>query len=108
MPQQNYEIRVRGRLGETFRTAFPSLRARTQGNDTVLSGSLVDRAALYGVLAIIETFGLELVELRQVASSELVSVWCAPVNWKSRVKTKHCRRGRSEPRHPVARERSVA
>jgi len=73
MPQQNYEIRVRGRLGETFRTAFPSLRARTQGNDTVLSGSLVDRAALYGVLAIIETLGLELVELRQVASSELVS-----------------------------------
>src|SRR5262249_8511931 len=73
IPQQNYEIRVRGRLGETFRTAFLSLRARTQGNDTVLSGSLVDRAALYGVLAIIETLGLELVELRQVASSELVS-----------------------------------
>ena len=73
MPQQNYEIRVRGRLGETFRTAFPSLRARTQGNDTVLSGSLVDRAALYGVLAIIETFGLELIELRQVTSPELVS-----------------------------------
>jgi hypothetical protein len=73
MPQQNYEIRVRGRLGETFRTAFPSLRTRTQGNDTVLSGSLVDRAALYGVLAIIETLGLELVELRRVAGPELVS-----------------------------------
>jgi hypothetical protein len=58
MPHQNYEIRVRGRLGGTFRTAFPGLRARTQGNDTVLSGSLADRAALYGVLAIIETLGL--------------------------------------------------
>jgi len=73
MPQQNYEIRVRGRLGGTFRTAFPSLRARTQGNDTVLSGSLADRAALYGVLAMIETLGLELVQLRQVTSPELVS-----------------------------------
>jgi len=73
MPQQNYEIRVRGRLGETFRTAFPGLRARTQGNDTVLSGSLADRAALYGVLAIIETLGLELIGLRRVASPELVS-----------------------------------
>ena len=73
MPQHNYEIRVRGRLGGTFRTAFPGLRARTQGNDTVLSGSLVDRAALYGVLAMIETLGLELVELRQVTSPELVS-----------------------------------
>jgi predicted ester cyclase len=73
MPHQNYEIRVRGRLGGTFRTAFPGLRARTQGYDTVLSGSLADRAALYGVLAIIETLGLELVELRQFTSPELVS-----------------------------------
>jgi predicted ester cyclase len=73
MPQHNYEIRVRGRLGGTFRTAFPGLRARTQGNDTVLSGSLVDRAALYGVLAMIETLGLELVELRRVTRPELVS-----------------------------------
>jgi predicted ester cyclase len=73
MPQQNYEIRVRGRLGGTFRTAFPGLNAQTRGNDTVLSGSLVDRAALYGVLAMIETLGLELVELRQVAGPELVS-----------------------------------
>ena len=68
MPQQNYEIRVRGRLGGTFRPAFPGLRARTQGNDTVLSGSLADRAALYGVLAMIETLGLELIELRQLNS----------------------------------------
>jgi hypothetical protein len=67
MPQQNYEIRVRGRLGRTFGTAFPGLRARTQGNLTVLSGSLVDRAALYGVLVMIGTLGPELIELRQVA-----------------------------------------
>ena len=73
MPQQNYEIRVHGRLGGTFRTAFPGLRARTQGNDTVLSGSLVDRAALYGVLAVIETLGLELVELRQVPAAAVRS-----------------------------------
>jgi hypothetical protein len=70
MPQQNYEIRVRGRLGGTFRSAFPGLRARTRGNDTVLSGPLVDRAALYGVLAMIETLGLELVELRRVTTGE--------------------------------------
>jgi hypothetical protein len=68
MPQQNYEIRVRGHLGGTLRTAFPGLCARTHGNDTVLSGSLVDRAALYGVLAMIEMLGLELIELRQVPS----------------------------------------
>jgi hypothetical protein len=73
MRQRNYEIRVRGRLGGTFRTAFPGLRTRTQGNDTILSRSLVDRAALYGVFAMIETLGLELIGLRQVTSPELVS-----------------------------------
>ena len=65
MPQQNYEIRVRSRLGGTFRTAFPGLGARTQGNLTVLSGSLVDRAEPDGVLAMIETLGPELIELRR-------------------------------------------
>jgi hypothetical protein len=70
MPPPHYEIRVRGRLGATLRTAFPGLRARTQGGDTVLSGPLADRAALHGVLAIIETLGLELIELRQVTNSE--------------------------------------
>jgi predicted ester cyclase len=64
---QSYEIRVRGRLGETFRAAFPGLLVRTLGHETVLSGPLADRAALHGVLAEIETLGLELVELRQSA-----------------------------------------
>jgi hypothetical protein len=63
---RRYEIRVRGRLGETFRAAFPGLQARTQGSDTVLSGLLADHAALYGVLAELEALGLELVELRQL------------------------------------------
>jgi predicted ester cyclase len=65
----HYEIRVRGRLGETFRGAFPGLRVRTQGDETVLSGPLADRAALFGVLGEIETLGLDLVELRQVVNS---------------------------------------
>jgi predicted ester cyclase len=64
-----YEIRVRGRLGETFRAGFPGLRVRTQGDETVLSGPLADRAALFGVLGEIETLGLDLVELRQVVNS---------------------------------------
>lgn len=64
---RSYEIRVRGYLGETLRGAFPGLLARTHGHETVLSGPLADRAALHGVLAEIETLGLELVELRQSA-----------------------------------------
>ena len=63
---QHYKIRVRGRLGETIRSAFPALRARTQGIDTVLTGALADQAALYGVLAEIEALGLELIEVRRL------------------------------------------
>ena len=63
----SYEIRVRGHLGLTMRTAFPDLRARLDGDDTVLSGALPDQAAVYGVLAVIEDLGLELIEVRRVA-----------------------------------------
>ena len=63
-PQQ-YEIHVRGHLGETLRSAFPALRARPRGEDTVLTGALSDQAALYGVLGEIEALGLELLEVRR-------------------------------------------
>jgi hypothetical protein len=64
-PQQ-YEIWVRGHLGDTMRSAFPALRAQPRGGDTVLTGSLPDQAALYGVLAQIEALGLELLEVRRL------------------------------------------
>jgi hypothetical protein len=54
-----YQIRVRGGLGRTIRAAFPTLR------DTVLTGTLADQAALYGVLAQVEALGLELLEVRR-------------------------------------------
>jgi hypothetical protein len=63
-----YEIRVRGHLGQTMRIAFPELGARFDGDDTVLSGTLPDQAAVYGVLAAIEDLGLELIEVRRVAA----------------------------------------
>ena len=65
-PPYRYRIRVRGRLGETMLSAFPTMQARANGRDTVLTGPLPDRAALYGVLAEIEALGLELLELRRL------------------------------------------
>jgi hypothetical protein len=61
-----YRIRVRGRLRETIRSAFPALQARASGADTVLTGPLPDRAALHGVLREIEALGLELLEVRRL------------------------------------------
>ena len=60
-----YVIRIHGHLGATVLSAFPALAPRRQGADTVLTG-LLDRSALYGVLAEIEALGLDLVEVRQL------------------------------------------
>jgi hypothetical protein len=67
---QPYLIRVRGRLGQTIRSAFPALQARAEGDDTVLTGVLADQAALYGVLAEAEALGLELIEVRRLPPHE--------------------------------------
>lgn len=60
-----YQIRVRGHLGETLLSAFPTLHAEASAGETVLSGALRDEAALHGVLAQIEALGLVLLELRR-------------------------------------------
>jgi len=65
-PPHRYRVRVRRRLGQTIRCAFPALQARASGGDTVLTGPLPDRAALHGVLAEIEALGLELLEVRRL------------------------------------------
>ena len=61
-----YAISVRGHLGETMRSAFPGLRVRLRGENTVLTGALLDQAELFGVLAEIEALGLELLEVRRL------------------------------------------
>ena len=40
--------------------------SEVKGSETVLTGLLEDRSALFGVLAQIEALGLELLELRQI------------------------------------------
>ena len=64
-----YAIRIKGRLGATALSAFPSMAYQMQRGETVLTGWLEDRSALFGVLAQIEGLGLELLELRQIPAS---------------------------------------
>jgi hypothetical protein len=60
-----YAIRIHGHLGATVLSAFPAMAPQRHGADTVLTG-LLDRSALYGVLAEIEALGLDLLEVRQL------------------------------------------
>jgi hypothetical protein len=60
-----YAIRIRGHLGATALSAFPAMAPHHHGAHTVLTG-LLDRSALYGVLAEVEALGLDLLEVRQL------------------------------------------
>jgi hypothetical protein len=60
-----YMIRINGHLGAMLLSAFPAMAPRRHGAHTVLTG-LLDRSALYGVLAEIDALGLDLLEVRQL------------------------------------------
>lgn len=61
-----YTIRIDGRLGVTALSAFPAMVHQVDGRDTILTGLVEDRSALFALLGEIESLGLELVELRRV------------------------------------------
>jgi hypothetical protein len=68
-PPSLYTIRIRGRLGPTALSAFPTMMTELDSGETVLTGVFEDQSAMFGVLAQIEALGLELLELRQVRPS---------------------------------------
>lgn len=65
-PPGLYAIRIKGRLGATALSAFPSMASELKNDETVLTGPLKDQSALFGVLAQIEALGLDLLELKQI------------------------------------------
>jgi len=52
-----YAIRIKGRLGATVLSAFPSMAYQMMRGETVLTGWLEHRSALFGVLAQIDGVG---------------------------------------------------
>jgi hypothetical protein len=64
-----YTIRIKGRLGATALSAFPTMTYELKRSETVLTGLLQDQSAVYGLIAQIEALGLELIELRQVRAT---------------------------------------
>jgi hypothetical protein len=67
-PPDLYTIRIKGRLGVTALSAFPTMASQLEDRETVLTGWLEDRSAVFGVVAQIEALGLELLELRRIGS----------------------------------------
>jgi hypothetical protein len=62
-----YEIHVRGRLDQRWSSWFEGLIISYEGEDiTVLRGSLVDEAALHGVLNKVRDLALPLLAVNRV------------------------------------------
>ena len=61
----NYEIRVRGRVGDHLVDAL-GLAAEVEPVETVLRGPVVDQQGLHGILDQLQELGLELIEVRRL------------------------------------------
>ena len=62
-----YQIRIKGHLDSQWTDWFGGLSITLENNgDTLLTGLLVDQAALYGVLKIVRDLGMPLVSVNPV------------------------------------------
>ncbi len=61
-----YEIRIAGVVPPEALLDFDRLTASVEPVETVLQGPLLDQAALHGLLARLEIFGVQVLEVRRV------------------------------------------
>jgi hypothetical protein len=61
-----YEIRVAGVLPPEALLDFDRLSASVEPVETVVHGPIQDQAALHGLLARLETFGVQVIEVRRL------------------------------------------
>ena len=66
MPSSYYEIRVSGVVPPEALLDFDRLSASVEPVETVLHGPIRDQAALNGLLARLEAFGVEVLEIHRL------------------------------------------
>jgi len=72
-----YAIRVAGHLGRDWSDWFAGLEVTNlEHGEALLSGTLADQAALYGVLARIRDLNLTLIAVNRVAPEQAESECC--------------------------------
>ena len=65
------EIRVKGQVDEHWSNWFDDLTVtHTEQDETILTGKVVDQAALYGLVAKLRDLGLPLISVNSVAVEE--------------------------------------
>jgi hypothetical protein len=66
-----YEIRLQGRLDPRWSARFDGMTLTTGDGFTLLSGPVVDQAALHGLLHQLRDIGLPLVSVTQVETDDV-------------------------------------
>lgn len=68
-PKMVFEIRIKGHLSGQWTAWFEGMTITQADNDeTLITGPVVDQAALYGLLRKVRDLGLPLIAVRQVRS----------------------------------------
>ena len=70
MSSSYYEIRIAGVLPSEALLDFDRLAVSVEPVETVVHGPLRDQAALQGLLARLEAFGIQLLEVRRLRTGE--------------------------------------
>jgi len=66
----DYEIRIKGRVGDSVLRMFEGLTATTEPVETVLYGPIPDQEALHRLLAKLQSLGLEVTEFRRLPGED--------------------------------------
>jgi hypothetical protein len=66
VPSSYYEIRVGGVLPPEALLDFDRLSASVEPVETLVHGPIQDQAALHGLLARLEAFGVQVIEVRRL------------------------------------------
>jgi hypothetical protein len=67
MPDRRYEVRVTGRLSQRARDAFTGMDVAEMTAETVISGLVHHDEQLHELLAQVQSLGLHVVSVQQVA-----------------------------------------
>ena len=64
-----YEIRVKGAVDTRWQSWFEGLTITTSDDETTISGTVTDQAALHSMLTRIRDLGLPLIAVNQIETS---------------------------------------
>jgi hypothetical protein len=67
MPGRRYEVRVSGRLSQRARDAFTGMDVAEVTAETVIAGRVDHDEQLHELLAVVQSLGLHVVSVQQVA-----------------------------------------